>query len=165
MVYSVVWTSILLQTWWICIIIIFLIIANHNLQSEEYNFKAYRKPCSTGKCLAWKLTLTPSFFFFSIYITLYTQIAEHNVSPPLSAVRRRPAGSFQRSSPAWSTDRIQRCRSTQSRPSHCDLRSDPTDTPACPVPDCSTNRDNKNGQKLKFLARWLSGCVILKPVL
>ncbi|TNN76355.1 hypothetical protein EYF80_013434 [Liparis tanakae] len=69
-----------------------------------------------------------------------------------TAEQRRPAGASQGSSPAWSTDRIQHCRSTPSPSPHYDLRTDPTDRPACPVPDCSTNGGNRNRQKLQFFA-------------
>lgn len=79
-----------------------------------------------------------------------------DVSPPLSALQQRPAGSFQGWSPAWSTDRTQRCRSTQSQPPHSDLHSGPTDRPACPVPDCAakTKRQKQTGCSSTKHSRW-----------
>lgn len=105
--------------------------------------------------------LSPDLHSFSqhIHSHIHTyRVSLPDVSPPPSALQQRPAGSFQGSSPAWSTDRTQRCRSTQSPPLHCDLRSDPTDRPACPGPDCAT--DTK-GQKLQFLAHSQQSLVVI----
>lgn len=65
----------------------------------------------------------------------------HTHSPPLSAAQRKPGGILQAWSPAGSTDRTRRCRSTQSPPPGCGLLSGPTDRPACPGPDCSTEEE------------------------
>lgn len=92
-----------------------------------------------------------------------------DVSPPLSALQRRPAGSVRGSSPAWNTGRIRRCPSTVSPPLRCDLRSDPTDTPACLDPDCSngTEQVDEGRQTLQLLAyskTWLLNIETLREV-
>lgn len=91
------------------------------------------------------------------YRTLTVSIP--NISPPLSALQRRPAGSVRGSSPAWSTGRIQRCLSTASPPPRCDLRLNPTDTPACLDPDCS-NETRRPVQTSALFTRVLQNPVV-----
>lgn len=87
-----------------------------------------------------------------------------DVSPPLSALQRRPAGSVRGSSPAWSTGRNRRCLSTASPPLRCDLRSDPTDTPACLDPDCSNGTRRQTPQLLAYSKTWLLNIEMLREV-